>query len=498
MASTTVSETQAPGVGFDWRAGLALAGAAAALLLAWSLWQLTARPVIVTVDGVTAQMSTHRATVADLLRDLGLEPHASDRVEPALDSPVTRGLAVTVERARPVRVLADGRDLLLYTWGDTPAKVLADGDLALDTGDQVVIDGVPATAHTALPPRRTRRTAPTYGQGFAWNTLRTEPVQLRVYRAFPIVVHEGELPYTIRTTAQTVGEALRSAEVDLYLGDRVQPSLGSRAIANLHVYIQRSTPVAFVLEGRRVKTRTKAETVGDALADLGIVVKDMDRVTPPLDTELYDNIEIAVTRITEDVVIDEEIAPYETIFVPDPNLPIDTQEVQNVGANGITRTRYRVRYENGEEVSRVEEDTWVAQLPDTRRIAYGQQITPQTAVVDGQTITYWRKLRMYATSYHPAALGGDATTATGDRLTKGVVAVDPRIIPLRSQVFVPSYGGGAALDTGGGVRSRWIDLGYDDSNYVSWSRWVDVYLLWPPPSADRITWVVPNYPPVPN
>ncbi len=498
MASTTLRETQAAGVRFGLRAGLAAAGLMAALLLAWTLWQLTARPVIVTVDGVTVQVSTHRANVADLLLDLGLEPNADDRIEPALDSPVTRNMVVTVARARPVRVLADGRDLLVHSWGDTPAKVLASAGLALDTGDQVLIDGVVATGETVLPPRNTRRTASTYGQGFAWNTVRTEPVQLRVYRAFPIVVHEGEMPYTIRTTAQTVGEALRAAEVDLYLGDRVQPSLGSRVSANLHVYIQRSTPVSFALEGRRVKTRTQAETVGDALTDLGIVVKGMDRVAPPLETELYDNIEIAVTRITEDVVIAEEIAPYETIFVPDAELPIDTQEVRNVGANGITRTRYRVRYENGEEVSRVEEDTWVAQLPDTRQIAYGQQITPQTASVDGQTITYWRKLRMYATSYHPAALGGDASTATGDRLTKGVVAVDPRIIPLRSQVFVPNYGAGAALDTGGAVRSRWIDLGYDDSNYVSWARWVDVYLLWPPPSADRITWVVPNYPPVPD
>ena len=155
-----------------------------------------------------------------------------------------------------------------------------------------------------------------------------------------------------------------------------------------------------------------------------------------------------------------------------------------------------VQNKNGIKI--VAEDTWVAQSPEARRIAYGQRIDQQTATVDGQIVTYWRKLRMYATSYYPAALGGDATTATGDRLTKGVVAVDPRIVPLRSQVFVPGYGGGAALDTGGAVRSRWIDLGYDDSNYVSWARWVDVYLLWPPPAADRITWVVPNYPPLPE
>ncbi len=63
---------------------------------------------------------------------------------------------------------------------------------------------------------------------------------------------------------------------------------------------------------------------------------------------------------------------------------------------------------------------------------------------------------------------------------------------------MPGYGTGDALDTGGGIISRRIDLAYDDANYVSWRRWVDVYLLWPPPAFGDITWVVPNYPPVPQ
>ena len=328
--------------------------------------------------------------------------------------------------------------------------------------------------------------------------MRSEPLQLRLTRAIPLVVHEGGLPYTINTTAQTVGEALRQSEVILYLGDRVQPSLGSRVTANMNVYIERSVPVTLQADGRKVKTRTQAQTVGDALSASGIVLAGLDRVEPPLETPLYNNIQIAVTRLHEDVEVEEEIAPYETVFFADPTLPIDMQEVADPGANGITRTRYRVRYENGEEVNRVLEDTWTAQEPAQRRIAYGQLIEPQTATVEGQTITYWRKIKMLATSYHPAALGGDNVTATGEILHKGVVAVDPRIIDLRSQVFVPGYGVGSAFDTGGGIISRRIDLGYDDFNYESWSKWVDVYLLWPPPADSQITWVLPNSPPVPQ
>ncbi|MBK8045661.1 MAG: DUF348 domain-containing protein [Anaerolineales bacterium] len=374
---------------------------------------------------------------------------------------------------------------------------LADAGIRLDTHDLVLVDGVAMTADEPLPAVRMETAAPTFDRGFAWDSLEAQPLLVRIQRAVPMVVDEGGLPYTVDTTAQTVGEALRQAEVVLYLGDRVQPSLGSRVISGMHVYIERSVPVAVQADGRQVKTRTQAKTVGDALTDLGIVVANEDRVEPALESPLYDNAKIAITRIHEDVEIEEEIAPYETVFVPDPNLALDTQQVLDPGANGITRTRYRVGYEDGVETSRVREDRWTAQEPAERRIAYGQSIIPQTAFVDGVPITYWRKFKAYATSYHPAALGGDSTTATGATLTKGIVAVDPRIIPLGSPMFVPGYGRGSAEDTGGGIISRRIDLGYDDSNFVSLSKWVDVYLLWPPP-GDGIAWVLPNYPPVPE
>jgi 3D (Asp-Asp-Asp) domain-containing protein len=232
-----------------------------------------------------------------------------------------------------------------------------------------------------------------------------------------------------------------------------------------------------------------------------IGVVGMDRVEPTLDTKLYDNIKIDVTRVRDDIEVAEQIAPFETVFVADANLPIDTQQVVNGGAEGVTRTRYRVRYENGNEVSRILEDTWVAQEPADRTIAYGQQITPQTmTTADGRQITYWRHIQMFASSYSAGTAGVSpdesyhGRTYTGDSMRFGIVAVDPAIIPLRSQVYVTDYGVGDALDTGSAIRARRIDLGYDDSNLTMWNRWVDVYLLWPPPPASQITWVLPNWP----
>jgi resuscitation-promoting factor RpfB len=285
------------------------------------------------------------------------------------------------------------------------------------------------------------------------------------------------------------------------LGDKVQPSLGSPVSTGLRVYIERSTPISLDVDGRLLKTRTRGKTVGDALTEIGVGVSGLDQVTPPLTAELYDHTAISIVRISEEIAIEEDIVPFETIFRGDPTIPIDTQQMTEPGAEGITRRRYRIRYEDGQEVARVLEDTWIAQEPAQRVIAYGQKIEPRTfTTADGQTLTYWRRIRMRASSYSAATAGVSPTasyygrTRTGDRMRFGIVAVDPAIVPLRSKVYVPGYGVGDALDTGSAIRAKHIDLGYDDNNLVLWSRWVDVYLLWPPPSTGQITWVLPNWP----
>jgi len=477
----------------------------AILLSLWLVWNLTAAPVVVTVDGFSAAVRTHRRSLGPLLADLGLTLDPADRLSVDPTTRLHAGMHVELTRARSVRLLADGRDVTVRTWATTAREALAAGGITVDNYDQVLLDGQRLALDAPLPQRLFTVAPPTYGREYKWEGLRTEPLQLRVYRAIPITVDDGNVPYVIRTTAQTVGEALRGAEITIYLGDKVQPSLGSPVSTGLRVFIQRSTPISLRVDGRLLKTRTQGHTVGDALTEIGLGVAGLDQVTPPLDAELYDNALIRIVRVREDIEVKEEIVPFETVFRPDPNLLIDTQRVMAAGAQGITRSRFRVRYEDGAEVRRVLEDRWQAQQPAQRIIAYGQRIAPQTYTTpDGQVLTYWRKIRMSASSYsaNTAGVSPDAPwygkTRTGDQMGFGVVAVDPSIVPLRSRVYVPGYGFGNALDTGSAIRSKRIDLGYDDDNLVLWRKWVDVYLLWPPPPSYQITWVLPNWPPEPR
>jgi uncharacterized protein YabE (DUF348 family) len=473
----------------------------AAGLMLWAGWTASATRIGVEVDGVEVTLSTHRRNVGALLLDMGIQPHPNDRISPPVDTPLDKTQGIRVERARPIQLVVDGRTLPTASWGLSPRAVLVDAMIAVDSYDRVMIGDREYGLDELLPPREVVQTQSLFAPVQAWLRQSVVPLQMRVVRALPVVVDDGGLPFVVRTTAPTIGEALREAEITLYLGDRVVPSLGSAVSHGIRVTIQRSIPVAFEADGRTFKTRTRGDTVADALTAMKIGVAGMDRVEPALESELYEGIKIAVTRVNEEIEVSEEIAPFETVYVADPNLAIDTQQVVNSGAEGVTRTRYRVRYENGQETARTLEDTWVAQQPAERVIAYGQQIEPRSlTAADGTQVTYWRHIRMLASSYsaNTAGVSPDKSyygrTYTGDRMRFGIVAVDPSVIPLRSQVYVPDYGVGDALDTGSAIRARRIDLGYDDSNLELWNRWVDVYLLWPPPPAAQITWVLPNWP----
>jgi len=71
---------------------------------------------------------------------------------------------------------------------------------------------------------------------------------------------------------------------------------------------------------------------------------------------------------------------------------------------------------------------------------------------------------MVATAYYPGpestGKSADGITATGMRAGHGVVAVDPRVIPLGTRLYIPGYGLAVAGDVGGAIKGLRIDLGF--------------------------------------
>jgi 3D (Asp-Asp-Asp) domain-containing protein len=74
------------------------------------------------------------------------------------------------------------------------------------------------------------------------------------------------------------------------------------------------------------------------------------------------------------------------------------------------------------------------------------------------------RLSMVATAYDPGPRScgryADGYTAIGLKAGKGVVAVDPRVIPMRTRLYIPGYGVAIAGDRGSAIKGKRIDLGY--------------------------------------
>jgi uncharacterized protein YabE (DUF348 family) len=426
--------------------------------------------VTLVVDGQPRQIRTHQETVGALLVDAGIELRQEDRVTPAPDAALAPGTAVIVARARLAVIAADGRQREIRTHATRFDEILREANVALGPYDRVTAEErTTADGDTAL--------------------------ELDVQRAVAITLHEDGQTVTLHTTAPTVGKALRDAGLTLYMADRLEPGQGQPVSVGMHIYVERSRPVTVRVDERTIRTRTHRNTVGEVLADLGIVLTGQDYTTPPPDQPLEAQTSIEVVRVEERFVIEQEPIPFEIVWQPDPELEIDNQRLIQEGAPGVLERRVRVRYENGHLIARTLDSEYVAVHPTTKIFGYGTQIVVRELDTPQGPVEYWRVIHMLATSYSASTAGTPRSapwygrTAGGCVMDDDIVAVS-YLVPWKSYVYVPDYGVGYACDRGGAIRGRRIDLGYADENLVLWYRWVDVYLLTPVPPADEIEYII--------
>ena len=459
-------------------------------------------PLTLVLDASTQRVRTRCETVGEVLADLQVAVSEADWLEPAPDTAVEPQMRIVVQHAHPVTVVADGATRTIHTHAWSAESILEEVGIALKAGDELWVNGQLRQERAAavdglasLLPLQSARLAVAEGRG-------TVPAitHIKVRRAARMWVHDGGVVQTIHTTAPTMGQALHASGFLLYLGDRVSPELNAPVRTGMRVHIERGVPVDVRVDGRVLRTRSHAETVGELLAELGVSLTGQDLTEPGAEAPIHAGLEVRVVRVVEQQAIEQEEIPFETIWVSDSSLEIDQRHVAAAGANGLLRRRYRILLHDGAEVERHMEDEWIAREPETRQIAYGTQIVVRTLETPDGPIEYWRRIPVFLSSYTADTCGkspGDPAygiTRLGWTMRHGIVAVDPAVINLLSRVYVPGYGRGIAADTGGLIIGRHVDLGYDVGAYRHWFEWGYVYLLTPAPSPNRIRWVLPDYP----
>ncbi|MFQ5945824.1 MAG: ubiquitin-like domain-containing protein [Anaerolineae bacterium] len=476
---------------------LGLVGLVSALALAVWFFLSTQEAVALVVGGETVLHRTHQTTVAGVLEELGVELGEQDLVRPELSSSLEGLVRIEIRRAVAVTVEVDGRTVALETLASTFGEVLEEAGIVVGPADRVVLEGGPVVS----PGDSLTERLPPLSEGASPLHVRLNPLSLSVMRAVRFEVIDGGVSLPVESRATTVGDALRRARIVFYEEDWVRPDLSAPIFPGLRVNIQRATPLTLESDGQRLETRVLGETVGDALQAEGIALAGKDYTRPATDVPLQEGLVIQVVRVTEEFKVESEAIPFETLWQPDPELELDRRRIAQVGQEGVLRRLIRFVYEDGELTEQTVEREWVAHPPQDHINAYGAKIVWRELETPQGTIRYWRHMRVFASSYTAATSGKTrdhpayGITRVGWVATKGVIAVDPTVIPLLTRIYVPGYGVGTAADTGGAIKGRIIDLAYDEDKLVRWWWWTDAYLLGPIPPPDKIRWILPDWPP---
>lgn len=443
------------------------------------------RRLHVTVDGEERTLLTRAADERHALRAAGIPVYSADLVD-------VEGADVAVRRAAVAVIEVDGRTVMIRTQARTIAGALFEAGVRLDERDSVLQNGVFVSPAAPLVPEPLSVSA---RPQLASRDEPTGPVDIEVRRAISFTVVEDGQAVSFRSSRPTVGLALLEMGVRLGPGDDVAPPIDTELTAGMDVTVRHATPITVALpEGRRA-IYTLRRTVGEALQDAGIVLPAGDgevRIEPPLDTPVSAGLSVHVVIVSDALALEKEFVEAQTVFQPDPSLPPGATRVVE-GNDGVHYRQYQVRFENGAEVSRELVAEWYDPEPANTVVYYSPR--PSAPALpsaeanglggpppDGAQVV--RTLRVYATWYSAASAGRSSSdplygiTATGVRVSYGVIAVDPNVIPLGTKLYVPGYGYGVAADTGGAVVGHVIDLGYPDGVSPGFTPgWVDIYIL---------------------
>ncbi|PEG12738.1 3D domain-containing protein, partial [Bacillus toyonensis] len=133
-----------------------------------------------------------------------------------------------------------------------------------------------------------------------------------------------------------------------------------------------------------------------------------------------------------------------------------------------------------QEIAKAKEEAKVKEVEKVKEEAKAQEIAKAKEVSKNNTQSAKRELTVVATAYtadpsENGTYGGRVLTAMGHDLTINpnmrIIAVDPKVIPLGSKVWVEGYGEAIAGDTGSAIKGNRIDvLMGSKSKAMNWGR----------------------------
>ena len=303
------------------------------------------------------------------------------------------------------------------------------------------------------------------------------------------IADADKAPLQIKTTDTNVGKILSKQGVVLNEGDQLNYDLSDEIRNDAVIKIYRAQSVTLTYMGETKTCMTTKNTVAEFLEEQGISTDGDDYVSVALDSKVDEGMEVTVILYdNHNVTVQEEVA-YRTIEQENPGLAAGQRNVLQAGQVGINEFEYNIQYENGIEIARTLVRETTLSTPTEEIVEYGPENVWQLGVVPASAPTRYSKVETFqATAYDasPADNGIWAgKTSTGMPLVYGVVAVDPRVIPYGTKMYIESvdgkyvYGYAIAGDCGGAIKGNRVDLFFPSRStcYNFGRRDVRIYFL---------------------
>ncbi|WP_426766407.1 ubiquitin-like domain-containing protein [Pseudarthrobacter sp. 1G09] len=181
---------------------------------------------------------------------------------------------------------------------------------------------------------------------------------------------------TVSTTAQDVAGLVTELGVASTSSLSV-PKDAQLALAGSFVSISTPKSVSVVADGKVNTTTTTAATVGDVLESAGLTIGANDRTSQPANAHVVNNMVIKVSRVdngqtaktTEDV-------PFETVTTENAEMLKGEKEVTQAGAAGKLEKTFKLVLVDGREASRTLVSEAVAVQPVAEKVTVGTKAKP--------------------------------------------------------------------------------------------------------------------------
>lgn len=245
-------------------------------------------------------------------------------------------------------------------------------------------------------------------------------------------------------------------------------------------FILKKEKIALYFNGKKIMVDSYCSTVKDLLKENNIDYDKDDIVYPSLNTKLKDHMEIKITYVQQIEVSEHSRISYKTEIKKDSSLPKGVTNVVQEGKDGRKTVVYEEIYYDGKLVSRIVDKEIIREQPVKEIVTKG---TGTNYIVSSSNSSKsnnsfninGNKMMVSATAY-----SGDGITATGTRPRWGTIAVDPRIIPYGTKVYIPKFNMTfVAEDCGGGIKGNRIDIFMNNSSQCyNWGvRSIDIYIV---------------------